>query len=488
MLLKPELIKTLSKTILVLFVILIPFAAFGADGQSNTGAEERYEVLPSEKESSSGSDVQTAGLPVRDDFDWSRVDELFSEWDEPGSPGCVVGVIHKGELVYQQGYGEANLDHGIPITPETVFYIGSVSKQFAAAAVAIMADKGMIDLDDDIREYIPEMPEYEEPVKVKHLVHHTSGVRDLYSVLNFAEMDVANVISLDEKLEVIASQSDLNFTPGDEYLYSNGGYMLMTVLVERVTGKTLREFTQENIFEPLGMENTHFHDNRHEIVPNRALSYRKRNEEFVVSYLSNFEGVGPGGLYTTVGDMLKWDQNFYENRLEHSPNFNEIMHKKGVLNNGDTLDYAFGLRFGDHRGIKTVGHGGSFMGFRADYLRFPEQEFSVVVFSNLGNINPGNISTSVADLYLEELFGEKIEKYEGTYVNPDHDTKCEIKKENGTLKMERPVSPRGEMNHRGEKLFSVGGWRVEFYRDNNGEIAGFLVDTGRARNVKYVRE
>ncbi len=432
--------------------------------------------------------AEISKIPVRPDFDWSRVDELFSEWDKPGSPGAVLGVIHNGELIYQKGYGEANLDYNIPITHETVFYIGSVSKQFAAACIAIMADKGLIGLDDDIREYIPEMPDYGEPILIRHLVHHTSGVRDLYSVLNFAELNVANVLSLDEKLEAISSQSDLNFAPGEEYLYSNSGYTLMTVLVERVTGKTLREFSHEHIFEPLGMHNTHFHDNRTQVVKNRALSYQRRGEDFIVSYLMNFEGVGPGGLYTTIGDMLKWDRNFYDNSLHHSPNFNSIMYERGVLNNGDTLDYAFGIRFGDHRGVKTVGHGGSFMGFRADYLRFPEQEFSVVIFSNLGSISPGGISTRIADLYLEDLFSGKLEKYQGTYVNPDHDTMCKVVKDGGDLRMIRPVSPSGRMTHRGEGVFSLGGWVLEFYNNDGGEVEGFMVNTGRARNVRYIRE
>ncbi len=474
-----------SATVLFFLLLCIYFSDKGYSNHSGNGKIFGREAVSA----SIATEVNKGNtLPVREDFDWSRVDELFSEWDKPDSPGAVLGVIHNGELIYQNGYGEANLDHNIPITHETVFYIGSVSKQFAAACVAIMADIGKVDLDDDIREYIPEMPDYGEPIRVSQIVYHTAGLRDLYSVLNFAEINVANVLSLDDKLEAISSQSDLNFTPGGEYLYSNSGYTLITVLVERVTGKTLREFSEEYIFEPLGMHNTHFHDDRTEIVRNRALSYQRRDGEFVVSYLMNFEGVGPGGLYTTIGDMLKWDQNFYENRLAHSPNFNRIMHEKGILNNGDTLDYAFGIRFGDHRGLKTVGHGGSFMGFRADYLRFPEQNFSVVIFANLGSINPGNISTRIADLYLEDIFTDKIDKYQGTYVNPDHDTKCRVVKDNGELRLERPISPSGRMTHRGAGIFSVGSWMLEFYTNDNGDIAGFKVHTGRARNVRYVRE
>ncbi len=425
---------------------------------------------------------------LREDFDWSRVDTVFERWDKPGSPGCVVGVIHKGELVYQNGYGEANLDHGLPITPETVFYIASISKQFVAATVAIMAEKGLIDLDEDIREYIPELPDYGTPVLVKHLPWHTSGIRDLFQVLNFAEFNLADAFTIEDKLEVITAQSELNFPPGEEHLYSNAGYTLMAVLVERVTGQSLREFAHENIFMPLGMNNSHFHDDHRQIVRNRALSYQMRGDgEFYVSYRGNYQGVGADGLYTTIGDMLKWDRNLYNNRLEHAPGLNDIMHERGILNNGDTINYAFGLRKGDHRGLKTVGHSGSLMGFRSNYLRIPCQEFSVIVFSNLGSVNPASLTAEVADLYLEELFAEKMSKYEGVYVNPDHDTKCEIKMENGKLMLVRPMSPRGEMTHTGKGRFTAGGWTFQFYRDENGNIAGFKVDSGRARNVVYER-
>ncbi len=422
----------------------------------------------------------------REGFDWEKVDSVFAKWDTPDSPGCALGVYDRGEIVYAEGYGIANLDHGVPISPETVFYIGSVSKQFAAAAIAILADRGDIDLDDDIRKYIPEMPEYQESIRIRHLVYHTSGIRDLYALMNFAEVNVANVLSIQEKLDLISSQSDLNFKPGDEYLYSNSGYTLIGILVDRVTGKSLREFTDQNIFQPLGMENTHFHDNRHEIVNNRALSYQQDdNGKFYQSYLVNFEGVGPGGLYTTIDDLFKWDQNLYENRLTHAPNLNEIMHTRGILNDGDTLHYAFALQFGDHKGIKTVGHGGSFMGFRADYLRFPEQQFSIGILCNLGNINPRSLSTQIADLYLADVIRENLREYEGEYKNAELGATYTIRLEGSDLKLERSMSPKGKLLYEEKDIFSIGGWKIEFIRDQDDRVDGFKVDSGRARNVIF---
>lgn len=427
-------------------------------------------------------------VPFRKDFDWTRVDELFSDWDKPGSPGAAVGVIHKGEMIYSRGYGEANLDYGIPVIPETVFSIASISKQFTAACIAILIEKGMLDPEDDIRDYIPEMPEYDDIVRVRHLPYHISGVRDLYQTLNFADYGLANVMTLDDKLKVIASQSALNFPPGERHLYSNAGYTLMVFLVERVSGKPFSEFANEYIFEPLGMDNTHFHDNSSKVVKNRATSYFERNEEFHIAYWGNYQGVGPAGLNTTIVDLFKWDQNLYENKLGHSLDLNRILHERGVLNNGDTINYAFGLRMGDHRGLNTVGHGGSLMGFRTNYLRIPSQEFSVIVFSNLGSFNPGSMSAKIADLYLEDLFEQKLAKYQGTFVNPDLGTKVVIKLEDGSLILERPLSPKGEMTHTGAGKFSMGSWDIEFYHDEHGDIAGFKVDRTRALNVVYEKE
>ncbi len=430
--------------------------------------------------------VLTNSSSGQENFNWNNVDTLFANWDKPGSPGCALGVFESGEIIYSEGYGEANLDHGIPISPETVFYIGSVSKQFAAAAIALLADRGDIDLTDDIRMYIPEMPEYEQPITIQHLVHHTSGIRDLYALLNFAEVHVANVLSVEDKLDLISSQSDLNFTPGDEYLYSNSGYTLIGILVERVSGKSLREFTDENIFQPLGMESTHFHDNRYEIVNNRALSYQQDNEgNFYQTYLTNFEGVGPGGLYTTIGDLFKWDQNLYKNQLTDAPDLNEIMHTRGILNNGDTLQYAFALQYGDHKGLETIGHGGSFMGFRADYLRFPGQKLSIGILCNLGSINPRSISTQIADLYLKELIQDNLQEYEGVYKNTDLDVEYKIELVGSNLSLERTMSPKGKLEYQEEDTFSIGSWTIEFFREQDNAVSGFTVDSGRARNVVF---
>src|SRR5690606_17154623 len=301
----------------------------------------------------------------------ARVDSLFAEWDRPGSPGCALGVVRDGRLDYARGYGYANLDHDVPITPSTVFYIASVSKQFTAASIVLLAQQGRLSPDDDVRAYIPELPDYGATITIRHLIHHTSGLRDYLTLMLLAGMRLEDVHTDAEVLDLVTRQAALNFTPGERYLYSNTGYLLMAEIVRRVSGKSLREFADEHIFRPLGMANTHFHDDRTMVVRNRALAYA-RNEDgsFRLDVWSNFDKVGSGGLLASVEDLALWDLNAEHQKVGGAA-LREQMLGRGVLNDGDTLDYAFGLIIGEYRGLRTVGHSGGSMGFRAHHLRFP---------------------------------------------------------------------------------------------------------------------
>jgi CubicO group peptidase (beta-lactamase class C family) len=334
-----------------------------------------------------------------------QIDAVFAEFDRPGSVGCAVGVARNGEFVYERGYGYANLDWDIPITPTTVFYVGSVSKQFTAATIVLLAHEGTFSLDDDIREYLHEMPEHDPPITIRQVIHHTSGIPDMYRVMERNGLTTWDQFTRDEALELLAQQ-ELDFLPGERYQYSNGGYFALSMIVERASGRTLRQAANDLIFEPLGMSHTHFHDDPVHIVKQRAMSYEKMEEEtdggdveYYQSYRSNFALPGAGGLYTTVEDLLKWDRNFLDDQLG-GPDFLEIMHTKGTLNSGEVLDYAFAIREGEHRGLQTLGHTGSFMGFKAYYVRFPKQRFSTWVLCNMGDIVPQDLGLEVAELYL----------------------------------------------------------------------------------------
>lgn len=332
-----------------------------------------------------------------------KVDKLFEEWDSTASPGAAVGIIHDGEIVYARGYGMANLEHNVPITSDTVFRIGSTSKQFTAACVAILSLQGKLSLDDDIRKYLPELPVYEKPITVRHLVHHTSGIRDYLGLAYLSGKSRDDFYTPEESVSMLARQKGLNFTPGDEHLYSNSGYFLLGVIVSRVSGKSLDAFSQEHIFKPLGMKNTHYHDDYTKIVKKRADGHAKTADGFKILN-TTLNHVGDGGVFTTVEDLYLWDQAFYNNKL--GKDLMDLLHQTGVLNDGEKLEYAFGLDVGKYKGLKLVSHGGAFVGFRADLIRFPEEKFSVVCLANLASINPSRLCRQIADIYLADRYTE----------------------------------------------------------------------------------
>jgi CubicO group peptidase (beta-lactamase class C family) len=337
----------------------------------------------------------------------AKVDQLFSRWGKTNSPGCALAIIQDGRIIYKQGYGMASLEHSIPISPGSVFYIGSCSKQFVAMCIALLSAEGKLSLDDDIRKYIPEMPDYGIPLTVRHLIHHTSGLRDYLTLLGIMGTDFG-AYHEDDVLELIARQKELNFKPGEEYLYSNSGYFLLAVIVQRASRKSLREYAEENIFKPLGMRNSRFHDDYTELLQNRAFGYFPGGKDKYRNFISTFDCVGSGGLFTSVEDLFLWDQNFYHYRVG-GRDVIELMHTKGKLNNGQELDYAFALRISSYRGLKTVDHGGALGGYRSYVVRFPEQNFSVICLSNLSSINPAGLSQQIADIYLADEF-EKAEE------------------------------------------------------------------------------
>ncbi|MBA7694305.1 D-aminopeptidase [subsurface metagenome] len=335
-----------------------------------------------------------------------KVDKLFSKWDSTVSPGAALAIIKDGKIIYKRGYGMANLEHNIPITSTSVFRIGSTSKQFTASCIAILALQGKISLDDDIRKHIPELPKYEEPITIRHLLHHTSGIRDYLTLSDIAALPEDHFYTPEDSLELLGRQKGLNFLPGEEHLYSNSGYFLLGVIVERASGKSLNDFAQTYIFKPLGMKNTHFHDDHTMVVKNRADGYSPLKKGFRID-MTTLDHVGDGGVFTTVEDLFLWDQAFYSYKL--GKELMELIQTPGMLNNGEKLDYAFGLGIDEYKGLKRVSHGGGFVGFRAQMARFPEQKFTVICLANLGTINPSKLCLQVADIYLADKLKKDVE-------------------------------------------------------------------------------
>ncbi|HYL63385.1 MAG TPA: serine hydrolase domain-containing protein [Candidatus Methylomirabilis sp.] len=262
-----------------------------------------------------------------------KVDHIFAVYDKPGSPGCALGVIRDGNFVYKRGYGEASLELDVLITPESVFYMGSISKQFTAASVVLAAEQGFLSLDDDVRKYIPELPSYGKTITLREMLHHTSGLRDIFGLLYLAGRNPEDIHPTNELLDLVAHQKALNFAPGDEYLYSNTNFFLMSVVIRRATGNPLSQFAEENIFKPLGMTHTRFYDDRTLVVPGRIPAYEPRKGGgFQVGWATNFDKIGDGGLMSSVDDLLFWDRNFYDNKLGKGTLLKELQ-TQGVLNN-----------------------------------------------------------------------------------------------------------------------------------------------------------
>jgi len=406
----------------------------------------------------------------------AQVDKVFEKWDKSDSPGCALGVYRDGKIIYKHGYGMANLNDDVPITPATVFHVASMSKQFTAASIVLLAQQGKLSLDDDVRKYIPDLPDFGERITIRHLVHHTSGLRDQWSLLGLAGWRYSlDLITDDDVMSVMTRQKDLNFKPGEKHVYCNTGYTLMGLIVKRVSGMSLREFTAKNIFEPLSMTHTHFRDDHAEIVKHNALGYGQedKNKPFRLS-VTNFDTVGATSLHTTVEDLQLWDENFYDPRLG-GPAFLQQMLERGKLNNGEQLDYAFGLVVGKYKGLPTVDHAGGDAGYRSDMTRFPEQHFSAAVLCNAADTNPPALVRQVADILLAKdlkapesthaketakssgapLSAEQMAALAGTYWNREDDDFHQIMVKDGKLQINLGGDEFHTLKPAGETSFHV---------------------------------
>src|SRR5262245_8356071 len=263
----------------------------------------------------------------------AKVDAVFREYDRSDSPGCALGVYRDGRIIYERGYGMANLELGVANSPQTVFDIGSTAKQFTAFSIHLLARDGKLSLDDDIRKWVPEVPSYSKPVTIRNLLHHTSGLRDYIEIMNLQGMQEEDWTTDDDALLAISRQKAPNFVAGEEYLYSNTGYFLLSIVVRRASGQSLRDFAQERIFGPLGMRHTQFNESHTRIIPNRATGYAKSDRGGFGIDMGDWEQNGDGGLQTTVEDLELWDQNFYDPRVGDRALLDAML-TDGVLNNG----------------------------------------------------------------------------------------------------------------------------------------------------------
>ncbi len=448
----------------------------------------------------------------------NNVDKIFAEWDKKESPGASVGLFKDGRIIYARGYGMANLEYDIPNTPQTVFRIGSTSKHFTAMCIALLIERGKLSERDDIRRYLPEIPDYGQPITIDDMLHHTSGLRNYEALMELAGRDGETYqvpfYTDQEAIDMIARQKRLNFPPGTRYSYSNSNFFLLAEIVGRVSGIKTSEFAKKYVFDPLKMQSTHFHDDITVIVKNRASGYSPRPEGGFRINMTQLEQIGTGSIYTTIEDFFKWDQNFYQNQLgTGSPKLIEMMEAPGKLNNGESVGYGFGLDVASFFGVRQIGHGGSFVGFRSYYMRFPDQRFSVIVLANQGPFPAGEIARKIAILYLKEQFTEpldkkyssyrdrfqeeqpkpreaqlseiELEKYGGTYFSEELDADYRLIVEADSLRVRVGQYYTALIEPVDADRFRWGDRSLVFTRDSANALTGFRLHADPIRDIEF---
>jgi CubicO group peptidase (beta-lactamase class C family) len=439
----------------------------------------------------------------------SGIDQLFAPYNRPNSPGFAVGLIHQGAFIYRKGFGQANLEHNIPITADTVFDVGSMSKQFVGIAIALLEEAGQLSINDPMRTYLPEFPTYADQVTLAHLLHHTSGLRNYtvlaYYMIGCHESDAFTSEQIDDLLRNLKS---LHFPPGERWEYSDSNYFLLAQIVDRVSGQTLGGYLRSHIFEPLGMDSTQIREVHSSIIRKRAASYVTHPIRFAspsnysrqpsgrfYTLVSNYEHVGGEGLFTSLNDLYKWDRNFFENRLgQGKPTLIDRILEPGQLNSGQKTTYGFGLEIGQMRGKRFFGHDGAIHGYTSGMVHFPEEDLTLICLANQNVEGSWTLRARILDLIFPDITrrkpkparshptlpAEKTQKYLGAYQNPETSSVWEIVQREGlTLaqingEKEFEIIPSGP--HTFQSLDSER--RLEFTLDDTDSVSVLQVVRG----------
>jgi len=380
-----------------------------------------------------------------------QIDNLFTPWNTANHPGGTVLISQKGETIFSKAYGLASLEYNIPNTHNRRFNIGSLSKQFTAMGIVLLEEQNKLSIDDDIRKYIPELAPYDKTITIRHLLHHTSGIRDLHGLLGLAGWRPTDLETNADVYRIFKNQKDLNFNPGDELSYSNTGYIFLAKIIEKVSGLTFEKWMEQNIFDPLEMKNTYVEAQHDSIVADNATSYYLRDEfKRAIEYWGYF---GAGNMYSTIEDLNIWLQNFSTPTKEWESAFNKLL-TKSPLNNGFKTSFGFGVRIEEYAGKKVIQHGGSVGGFRAIARVFPEEQLHIVILSNYSGSDVGSKINDISNMFLNQstnLTEEKsnqqsetvdfitfpkneLEKFEGVYWSDSEKSGRKIYVENDTLR------------------------------------------------------
>jgi CubicO group peptidase (beta-lactamase class C family) len=458
-------------------------------------------------------------LPARprlEDDKTHQVDALFKEYNRPDSPGAAIVIVQNGKVVLQREYGSANLEYGIPITSKTVFHVGSVSKQFTAFSILLLEHQERLSLDDDIRRYLPEVPDFGKTITLRHLLHHQSGLREQETLFQIAGISTADVIETAHILKLVSRQKELDFSPGEDIGYSNTGYVLLAQVVEKVAGVSFRKWTGENIFRPLGMKDSQFNDSASRVVRDRAYPYYTTDGGELQKGILSYSYVGPTGLLTTSEDMAKWLLNFDSSKVGNPAIMHRMLFESGKLENGEDPGYGYGLGVLSYRGLRVGWHSGHDAGYRTFAAYFPGQKFGVAVLSNFYSINPMSLGKKVADIYLSGLMSpestepaarpeepgkpesarsfslnrEQLAEFTGDYLSDELETIYHILPVGDRLVMRHcrnedvVLSPTGPDQFAGDREYAA---KIQFLRSATSGINGFRLTAGRVRSLLFTK-
>lgn len=450
-----------------------------------------------------------AASPVVAEPTPAAVEAVIARYRQGDAPGCAAAVARNGAIVVDRAFGLAHLEHPAPNTPATILETGSAAKQFTAAAALILVEENRLSLDDDVRRYLPEMPDYGTPITIDHLLTHSSGLRDWRALFAIAGWPLGSrVTEPADVLDIASRQRGLNHAPGAEYSYTNTGYSLLALIIERVAGQSLADFTRDRIFRPLGMSATSWRDDFTRLVPGRATAYRRQNGNWVQDM--PFENAhGAGGLLTTTGDLLRWNIALDEERLGRR--VTQRLQERARLSDGRENEYARGLIVGSFRGTPEIGHGGETRSYRAWVGRYPAHRLGVAVLCNSGQADPIRLARDLASLFVpaSPVAGElpatplppvtprprwtpstaDLAAFTGRYASEEVGSAFVVSIEDGRLRMavDRRPGVFHQLSPVGRDAFVFGGGRTEFSRNASGQIVALSVTVVRARAIRFDR-
>jgi CubicO group peptidase (beta-lactamase class C family) len=430
-----------------------------------------------------------------------QIDSLFIEWNKPNHPGGSIGVMKNDKIVFSRSYGLASLEYLVPNSTETIFNIASVSKQFTAMGIVLLHRQGKLSIDDDIRKYLPELPDFGEKITIRQMLHHTSGLRSLHAMLGLAGWRADDSRTNEDLYRFMNMQTDLNFKPGSEFMYCNTGYMLMVKIIEEVTAYKFTDWMKKNIFEPLGMNHTYVEDQYNRVVTNNATSYNQTIDGNYLRAVEYWGYVGSGNMHSTTNDLLKWLSNFNAPQTNWEKPF-KLMKTLDKLNDGSDNNYAFGVFIDKYAGHDIIQHGGAIGGFRTYAGTYPKEELSIVVLTNFSSSSSGSKANQIYEILLTELEADnsetvnrndslkqiylpndELKKYESDYWNDKDNYARKIYLKNDTLRYSRsstsesPIVPIG--NNEFQMLTNSADLKIKFVINKKQKSMFVTVNNGK---------